>query len=97
MLQEHGERRLAALQAELGGRMTELQQSLIAGKTGELERFYETELLPLADQSVEAALLAWEHSLVRPDDLSRLGVAFFNVNGYVAVLALAAVLAGMRW
>lgn len=43
------------------------------------------------------ALLAYEHSLVRPDDLSRLGVAFFNVNGYVAVLALAAVLAGLRW
>jgi outer membrane protein TolC len=30
-----------------------------AGKTGELERFYETDLLPLAEQSVEAALLAW--------------------------------------
>jgi 4-hydroxybenzoate polyprenyltransferase len=43
------------------------------------------------------ALLAWEHSLVRPDDLSRLDVAFFNVNGYIAVIALAAVLAGLWW
>jgi len=43
------------------------------------------------------ALLAYEHTLVRPDDLSRLGVAFFNVNGYVAVLALAAVVGGMAW
>ena len=43
------------------------------------------------------ALLAYEHSLVRPDDLSRLGVAFFNVNGYIAVLALASVLAGLAW
>jgi 4-hydroxybenzoate polyprenyltransferase len=43
------------------------------------------------------ALLAYEHSLVRPDDLSRLGVAFFNVNGYVAVLAFASVVAGLLW
>jgi 4-hydroxybenzoate polyprenyltransferase len=41
------------------------------------------------------ALLAYEHSLVRADDLSRLGVAFFNVNGYIAVVALLAVLGGM--
>jgi 4-hydroxybenzoate polyprenyltransferase len=40
-------------------------------------------------------LLAWEHSLVRPDDLSRLDVAFFNVNGYIAVVALVAVVAGL--
>src|SRR5687767_2957834 len=36
-------------------------------------------------------LLAYEHSLVKPNDLSRLDVAFFNVNGYIAVLALGAV------
>jgi outer membrane protein TolC len=30
-----------------------------AHRTSELERFYETDLLPLADQSVTAALLAW--------------------------------------
>ena len=40
-------------------------------------------------------LLAWEHSLVQPEDLSRLDVAFFNVNGYIAVIALAAVIAGL--
>ncbi len=33
-----------------------------------------------------AALLVYEHRLVRPDDLSRLDVAFFNVNGYIAVI-----------
>ena len=32
------------------------------------------------------ALLAYEHRLVSPGDLSRLNVAFFNVNGYVAVV-----------
>ena len=34
------------------------------------------------------ALLVYEHSLVRPGDLSRLDVAFFNVNGYIAVIVL---------
>jgi 4-hydroxybenzoate polyprenyltransferase len=32
-----------------------------------------------------AVLLIYEHSLVSPDDLSKLGVAFFNVNGYISV------------
>jgi 4-hydroxybenzoate polyprenyltransferase len=41
------------------------------------------------------ALLVWEHSLVRPDDLSRLDLAFFNVNGYIALIALAAVAGGL--
>jgi 4-hydroxybenzoate polyprenyltransferase len=42
-----------------------------------------------------AALLAWEHRLVRPDDLSRLGLAFFNLNGIVSVAYLAVVLAAL--
>jgi 4-hydroxybenzoate polyprenyltransferase len=39
---------------------------------------------------VVAALLVWEHWLVRPNDLSRLGLAFFNLNGYVSVAFLIA-------
>jgi 4-hydroxybenzoate polyprenyltransferase len=39
-----------------------------------------------------AGLLVWEHRLVRPDDLSRLGVAFFNMNGLVATLYLGLIL-----
>lgn len=31
-----------------------------------------------------AALLVYEHKLVPPDDLSRLDIAFFNVNSYIA-------------
>ena len=42
-----------------------------------------------------AGLLAYEHSLVRADDLSRLDMAFFNVNGYIAVIALVAVVTGL--
>jgi 4-hydroxybenzoate polyprenyltransferase len=41
-----------------------------------------------------AGLLVYEHSLVSPRDLSRLDVAFFNVNGYIAVILFVAVLAG---
>jgi 4-hydroxybenzoate polyprenyltransferase len=40
-------------------------------------------------------LLVYEHSLVRPDDLSRLDLAFFNVNGYVSIIAFVAVLAAV--
>jgi 4-hydroxybenzoate polyprenyltransferase len=32
------------------------------------------------------ALLAYEHSLVKPDDLRRLNAAFFTVNGYISLL-----------
>jgi len=32
-----------------------------------------------------ALLLAYEHSLVRPDDLTRVNLAFFHVNGVVSV------------
>jgi 4-hydroxybenzoate polyprenyltransferase len=40
---------------------------------------------------VAAALLVYEHSLLRPNDLSRLDMAFFNVNGYIAMVLLVAV------
>ncbi len=33
-----------------------------------------------------AALLVYEHSLVKPDDFSRVNAAFFTMNGYVSVL-----------
>jgi 4-hydroxybenzoate polyprenyltransferase len=32
-----------------------------------------------------AALLGYEHSLVRPDDLRRLDAAFFTMNGVISV------------
>jgi 4-hydroxybenzoate polyprenyltransferase len=42
--------------------------------------------LAFAGLALVAALLAYEHGLVRPADLSRLDAAFFNINGYVSVL-----------
>lgn len=38
---------------------------------------------------VVAALLVYEHLLVKPDDLSRLDAAFFNMNGYISVTIFA--------
>src|SRR3984957_15082190 len=37
---------------------------------------------------VVAALLAYEHSLVKPNDLSKMNAAFFAVNGYISLLFL---------
>jgi 4-hydroxybenzoate polyprenyltransferase len=42
--------------------------------------------LALAGIAAVAALLIYEHSLVKPNDLSRVNAAFFTMNGYVSVL-----------
>lgn len=34
---------------------------------------------------VVCCLIAYEHQLVKPDDLSKLDAAFFNMNGYISV------------
>jgi 4-hydroxybenzoate polyprenyltransferase len=36
--------------------------------------------------AVVIGLLVWEHAIVTPADLSRLDMAFFNLNGYVSVV-----------
>jgi 4-hydroxybenzoate polyprenyltransferase len=46
----------------------------------------------LVGTALIAALLAYEHAIVRPSDLSRLDVAFFNLNGYVSVAFFVATL-----
>ena len=39
----------------------------------------------LAGWGLCAAVLVYEHSILREDDLSRLNVAFFNLNGIVSI------------
>jgi 4-hydroxybenzoate polyprenyltransferase len=53
------------------------------------------ELQPVywAGWALVLVLLVLEHRLVRADDMSRLGVAFFNMNGVIAIVYLAAVVA----
>ena len=70
--------------------------SLLAGVgwRAELHPIYWAGLL------VIAGLLVWEHRLVRPDNLNRLGMAFFNMNGIISVAYLALILAAAllpRW
>ena len=60
---------------------------LIAGHAAGLGWIY------LAGMAVIIAMLVWEHAILRPSDLSRLNVAFFNLNGYVSVIYFAATLA----
>ena len=38
--------------------------------------------------AVVAGILFWEHRIVKPNDLSRVNVAFFSLNGYVSLLLL---------
>jgi 4-hydroxybenzoate polyprenyltransferase len=45
--------------------------------------------------AVICGLVVWQHRLVRPDDLSRVGVAFFNMNGTISVVYLLTILAAV--
>ncbi|MGH7663272.1 MAG: UbiA-like polyprenyltransferase [Gemmatimonadaceae bacterium] len=47
-----------------------------------------------AGVAVAAALLLYEHSLVRPGELSRLDAAFFTMNGVISIVFFLFVLAG---
>lgn len=44
---------------------------------------------------VGAGLLAYEHALVRPDDLSRIDLAFFRINSVLSLTLFAATLAAL--
>ena len=45
--------------------------------------------------TITAGLLVWEHRLVNPHDLSKVNVAFFNVNSIIAIVLLAGAVGGM--
>ena len=42
--------------------------------------------------AIVVVLLIYEHSLVKPDDLSKIDMAFFNVNGYISITIFVATL-----
>jgi 4-hydroxybenzoate polyprenyltransferase len=44
---------------------------------------------------IVVVLLVYEHSLVRPDDLSRVNIAFFNINGYISITIFVATLVAL--
>lgn len=51
-------------------------------------------MLYWAGVAAAVALLLYEHSLVKPGDLSKLGAAFFTMNGIISLTLFAFVLAG---
>ena len=59
---------------------------VMVGLLAALAVILELGLLSAAGIAVVAALLIYEHSLVKPDDFSRVNAAFFTVNGFIGVL-----------
>ncbi len=46
---------------------------------------FDLNILYLTGVVIASLLMLYEHSLVKPDDLSRLDMAFFNMNGYISI------------
>lgn len=44
---------------------------------------------------IVAGLLVWEHTLVHPDDLSNIDLAFFNINSYISLTLFLAILGAL--
>lgn len=44
---------------------------------------------------IATGLLTWEHTLVEPDDLSRINIAFFNINSYISITLLLSILGSL--
>jgi 4-hydroxybenzoate polyprenyltransferase len=53
--------------------------------------------LAIAGVAMVALLLAWEHSLVAADDLSKLNAAFFTMNGVISVMFFLFVAGDLLW
>lgn len=51
----------------------------------------------LAGVLLVAGLLAYEHSIVREDDLTRVNIAFFNVNGLISLTLMTLVIIDCMW
>jgi 4-hydroxybenzoate polyprenyltransferase len=44
---------------------------------------------------VVTGLLVWEHSMVSPDDFSRINIAFFNINSYISITLFVSILGAL--
>jgi 4-hydroxybenzoate polyprenyltransferase len=64
---------------------------LLVGRMLRLGLFYHAGVIGTA------GLLVYEHTLVHPDDLSRVNRAFFTVNGYVSIFLFFMTLADLQW
>lgn len=84
--------RLFSLPARLGpGPALTLSTLFHAATIGLLlatARWTQLGLVAYAGIAIVAAILFWEHRIVKPNDFSRVNVAFFSLNGYVSILLL---------
>ncbi len=55
---------------------------------GVLLHVFQLGIVAWAGLALTAILIGYEHSLLRPNDLSRMNAAFFTVNGYIGILLL---------
>jgi 4-hydroxybenzoate polyprenyltransferase len=47
--------------------------------------------------TIVGLLLAYEHSLVRPTDMSRVNTAFFTINGWISILLFVTTMIDLLW
>ncbi len=65
--------------------VSRLMHSLMLGVLVAIGVLYGLHMLYFLGVGVVAGLIVYEHSLVKPDDLSRVDLAFFTLNGWVSV------------
>ena len=47
--------------------------------------------------AIVSLILLWEHRIVRPNDLSRINRAFFDLNAYVSIGYFLAIIGDLNW
>jgi 4-hydroxybenzoate polyprenyltransferase len=73
-------------------RVAQICHVITVGLLGSIGLVMNLGLVYLIGVIIAAALLIYEHSLVKPNDLSKVNLAFFNVNGYISVTIFVATL-----
>ena len=62
-----------------------------------VHQVFDLHALYLCGTLMATGMLVYEHTLVRPDDLSKIDVAFFNTNGLVSVVYFVFLLGDILW
>ncbi len=62
-----------------------------------VHQVFDLHALYLCGTVMATGMLVYEHTLVRPDDLSKIDVAFFNTNGLVSVVYFVFLLGDILW
>ena len=73
-------------------RVAQICHAITVGLLGAIGLVMNLGLVYLIGVVIVAALLIYEHSLVKPNDLSKVNIAFFNVNGYISITIFVATL-----